>query len=279
MKKCFVFLLISFVYVPRLLADDGAFNAYGNTIFPLHETVVQLKKEKLDLVKKGDTLYVNIYFEFYNPGPEKELLVGFVTPPAWNGMLSMNERNHPQIKEFTVNVNGSDLSYEVYRIDSSGFKIHDSTVRGNDFIYSFKTKFPHGKSIIKHSYSYLCGSGVYIDKSFYYRLTTGTLWANHEIEDFELNINMGKDVNFFLPYSFNRTKTNWRVVGVGKLSVDSISVDPERFFAGPAMRMAYMRSGYIQYKERHFKPANDLFFGIFASEIEFRKPGKIKRQK
>lgn len=80
MRKFIFILLVTFFQETK--ANDGVFYATGNTLVPLKETTIRLKKEILNLERKGDWVQVDIYFEFFNPGPEKELTVGFVTPPA-----------------------------------------------------------------------------------------------------------------------------------------------------------------------------------------------------
>lgn len=265
-----VVLILILLSAKYTFADDGSFNAMGNTLFPLQETVIKLKKEKLDLTAKNDTLHVDIYFEFFNPGAEKELTVGFVTPPAWNENLNEYELRHPQIKQFTVSVNGVSPKYKVYRIDSSGFRINDATVRGYDFVYCFKARFPHGKTIVKHTYSYQASTANLIGYAFDYRLTTGTFWANHEIEDFELNINMGNDIYFYLPYSFGKKRADWHIAGTGRLSQNPIKVDSDELGEGPTVRMVYVKKGAIQYRSKHFRPVSDLFFGVFSPYTELK---------
>ena len=45
MKKIILLLIICFFSGLRLLANDGVFYAEGNTLIPLQETQVELKKE------------------------------------------------------------------------------------------------------------------------------------------------------------------------------------------------------------------------------------------
>ncbi|MBL0016272.1 MAG: hypothetical protein IPP17_07460 [Bacteroidetes bacterium] len=75
------FVLLALFVANGLFANDGVFYAQGNHLVPVKETVVQLKKEILKLKRIGDYMAVDVYFEFYNPGPEKTEIVGFVTPP------------------------------------------------------------------------------------------------------------------------------------------------------------------------------------------------------
>jgi len=96
------FILIPFLLIScTCLANDGVFYATGNTLVPLKENTVSLKKEILNLTRKEDWMQVDIYFEFFNPGPDKELTVGFVTPPAY-GDVTDEEAKHPQLKDLIV---------------------------------------------------------------------------------------------------------------------------------------------------------------------------------
>ncbi len=254
-----LFLLLA----QRLFANDGSFYAMGNTLFPLQETTIQLKKEVLNLTGQKKWMQVDVYFEFYNPGPEKELIVGFVTPPEMGDVADRNIK-HPKINDFLVVVNSDTLSYKIVKMNSSGFKIADSLVGGDDFVYYFTVKFPAGTTKIRHRYQYRGGEGVLALNDYYYRLTTGTTWANKEIEDFELNIDMGADCYFSLPYTFNSTKAHWTITGEGRLSNKMRMDNWDDYF----ITMAYVRTGTIQFKATHFKPTDDLSIMIFQPDTE-----------
>ena len=77
MRKFMLFFAITFLQQAR--ANDGVFYSTGNTLIPMKETTIRLKKEILNLERKGDWMQVDIYFEFFNPGVERELTVGFVS--------------------------------------------------------------------------------------------------------------------------------------------------------------------------------------------------------
>ena len=61
-----------------LYANDGAFYASGNQLIPISETEISVQKEVLK-IKKLDNKYiqVSVYYEFFNPGNAKEIIVGF----------------------------------------------------------------------------------------------------------------------------------------------------------------------------------------------------------
>ena len=96
-------LILGFTW-SNLEANDGVFYAQGNHLVPVQETVVQLQKEVLKLKREGDWMQVDVDFEFFNPGPAKTVIVGFVTPPAM-GDVSEELTAHPQIREFSAVVN------------------------------------------------------------------------------------------------------------------------------------------------------------------------------
>lgn len=248
-------------------ANDGVFYATGNTLVPLKETTVRLKKEILNLERKGEWMQVDIYFEFFNPGPEKELTVGFVTPPG-DGDVSEEEAKHPFVKDFMVMAGDRILPWQVAKMESTGFKVDAKIAEGYDFIYHFKIKFAKGITVIRHSYMYKGGASVEVQRDFDYRLTTGVTWANSAIEDFELNINMGDDAYFAVPAGFGGAPVNWTLVGVGRLS-EVKSYNPWGMDDRDAkFRMVYTRKGRLQLRTSQFKPTRDLSVNIFQLHNE-----------
>lgn len=249
-------------------ANDGSFYASGNTLVPLKETTIRLKKEVLSLTRKEDWMQVDIYFEFFNPGPEKELTVGFVTPPAV-GDVTEAEESHPQIRDFMVMVGNRLLSYKITRMKETGFKTDDKIADGNDFVYHFPVKFSNGVTVIRHCYQYRGGSSVEAIAEFYYRLSTGTTWANGAIEDFELNIDMGNDSYFAVPARFEKAMADWTVAGIGRMSKSAQRYNPlGEEDGGAELKMVYLRQGLLQLRAIKFKPRNDLSIIIFQLHNE-----------
>lgn len=88
-RKNYCFLILSFClsfFVLLLvsqysIANDAEFHSGADTIFPLQENNISLEKEILKIKQLENTWNVDVYFEFFNPGEAKELLIGFVTPP------------------------------------------------------------------------------------------------------------------------------------------------------------------------------------------------------
>lgn len=254
MRKSFLAALLLFSAVTN--ANDGVFYATGNTIAPLKETVVRLKKEILNLTRKDDWMQVDIYFEFFNPGPDKELIVGFVTPPA-AGDVDEEEAKHPFIKDFMVMAGDELLPYKIAKMENTGFKVSSKIAEGYDFVYYFTIKFAKGITVIRHSYLYKGGGSVEAKQDFDYRLTTGTTWANGAIDDFELNIDMGDDSYYSVPAAFGKTVAPWQLAGIGRISKTNFPL-PFSAEGGNKLKMVYQRKGKLQLRSVVFKPTEDL---------------------
>lgn len=252
----FILILPSFGF-----ANDGVFYASGNTLVPLQETQVQLKKEILKFfVVDHEFMNVEVDFEFYNPGKARTLTVGFVTPPA-DGDVSEEEQKHPFISNFTVNVNGRIISYKIKKMSQTSFKMGDAEREGNDFVYYFPVTFKKGLNKIRHTYRFRGASGVELQRDFDYQITTGKRWANKQIDDFELQIHLDNGI-FAIPASFRSDAklAGWRIVGDGTIEDGT----RQWFFEdAPRVRMVHLNKGYLLLKEKNFKPDTDIFFGEY----------------
>ncbi len=261
----FLFFLLAAAGFNPCMANDGSFYALGNTLIPLKETTIQMKKEILSLERKGEWMQVDIYFEFFNPGPEKELTVGFVTPPA-TGDITDQEAGHPQVKDFMVMAGDRMLPFKIAKMEESGFKVTERLANGFDFVYYFTIRFAKGITVIRHSYLYRGGASVEASAEFYYRLSTGTSWAGGAIGDFELNLHLGDNSYFAVPAGFNKTASAWTLVGVGRIG--AIANYNPYGDEGRELRMVYIRKGKLQLRQANFKPAKDLSLVFFQLHNE-----------
>lgn len=259
--------LISFVILVALylqgFANDGVFYSQGGNLYPKKETTIQLKREVLSFTYLDTAIRVDIYFEFYNPGEPRTETVGFVSPPSSGDMpyrddgLVDGEFRHPQMFDFYAIVNDEMQAWQVYKAKESGFRSDHDGEFYNEYIYHFDAHFKKGKNIIQHSYIYKGSSSVEVVNSFYYRITTGKMWANGQIDDFELLINMPA-LSLYVPWTFYESgkPANWEIVGIGRMKENFTD------FMGDTVRIGHLQSGMLRLHETNFKPDFDLHFGI-----------------
>jgi hypothetical protein len=79
----------------------------------------------------GDHIEVTVYYEFFNPVGEKELLVGFEAESPYNSGRDPIALfpDHPHMRNFKVVVNGQPLHYEIAHVTE------DPTTRTTSTLY------------------------------------------------------------------------------------------------------------------------------------------------
>ena len=269
-------------------ANDGVFYASGNQLIPITETDISVKKEVLTINRVGKHLEVTVYYEFYNPVSEKELLVGFEAESPYNSRLDPMEMfpRHPHINNFKVMMNGEPLNYEIAHVKrghhtNDNYVFSQYYVNGNftdwtaqriqdsldawhhtpgmpiDYVYHFKTKFRPGLNIIQHTYDFDLSFSQEYEFYFPYVLTAANRWANHQIDDFTLNINMGDRESFIIRPDFFKTADEWVFTGIGKTSVDSIWVWDEDLNSMICPNF-HIQEGGLSFHKANFHPEGEL---------------------
>lgn len=258
----------------KSFANDGSYFASGNQLIPVFETDVAVKKEILTLKKiRNQFIEVTVYYEFFNPKEEKEITVGFEAFSP-QGDVDGRPKNglHPYMSDFTVQLNGEILKYNVaYVTDSTYAKngiikskkladvissIPDENYVDFFYVYYFKAKFKKGLNIIKHTYNYDLSTSVEDIYSFDYVLTAANRWGNKQIDDFTLVLDMGEFESFNIDKDFFKEKSDWLINGIGKCKdVKGVAnTGHER----NAVRF-HIQKGNLIFHKTNFHPTGDLF--------------------
>lgn len=293
MKKILLFFVFC-AAMGRLAANDGAFYAAGNQLIPINETDIQVQKEILTINRVGKQLEVTVYYEFFNPVEEKDLLVGFEAPSPYNGEYFRNFPEQPYMHNFKVVMNGKDLPYEIAhvyhlvaaygasyyfsdnqeqknknfitpdyfqhgKIQSLTPKQCKDTVENYEgmtcpfhYVYHFKAHFNKGLNIIQHTYKYELSIRVGDEYWFDYILTAANRWANHQIEDFTLNINMGDFESFAIEPTFFRDNNDWTFTSVGNKNYTMIDGGEQQW------SFFHIQKGGISFHQQNFHPEGEL---------------------
>lgn len=254
-------------------SNDGAFRAAGNQLIPVYETDVSVKKEILTIKRiSGDKAAITVYYEFFNPKSDKELEVGFeaVSPYGDVGTRPVNGQ-HPYITRFTVHMNEQSIPFKVSIVSDSLYykngKYKAKTITqaieesdNNDvvdffYVYHFKAIFKQGINIIKHTYIVDLSNSVCENYSLKYILTAARRWANRQIDDFTLQIDMGEFQDICIPNTFFSNLSDWQLPEGGKSiflkknKKDKTETDSSEFF---------IRKGMLVLQRTNFKPYGEL---------------------
>ena len=286
MRKLFIviFCCLSALFTT---ANDGVFYASGNQLIPITETDISVKKEVLILNRVGDHLEVTVYYEFFNPVGEKELLVGFEAEGPYNSMRDPFEvfPMHPHIHNFKVVMNGEPLAFEVANVPLTDYNedknellkhpyFHDGRIETwtvqqitdtltawgdppglpTDYVYHFKAKFRPGLNIIQHTYEYDLSFSVGEEFHFPYVLTAANRWANHQIDDFTLNINMGDRESFRIKQTFFEKSTDWTINGLGM----AMKCDWSTWDTVKNGVIFHIQKGGVSFHKQNFHPDGEL---------------------
>ena len=267
-------------------ANDGVFYAAGNQLIPITETDISVKKEVLTINRVSDHLEVTVYYEFFNPVGEKELLVGFEAQSPYNSSLDPIALfpNHPHMRNFKVVVNGELLHYAIAHVmrghyddndqytlppyynngqfkDWSKKQCEDSLKAWDynaipfDYVYHFKAKFRPGLNIVQHTYEYDLSFSVGEEFEFPYVLTAANRWANHQIDDFTLNINMGDRESFRIKKTFFEKPVEWTIDGLG-MAINCEWLGWDTVENGVIFNL---QQGGISFHKQNFHPNGELF--------------------
>ena len=261
-------------------ANDGVYYTSGNQLIPITETEISVKKEILDITRQNRLIQVHVYYEFFNPGNEKTLLVGFEAMPpggAWDITEEEYKQltDHPNIHDFTVTINGERLNYQVAHVEENegyfrngkfdelskkrelelGREMDFSESIPYLFVYHFNATFKKGLNIVEHTYTF--DESVYVgaEYCFDYVLTAANRWANNQIDDFTLNINMGDRESFGIRPTFFNSVNEWTINGVGRVS------DGGEFYYDQIV--FHMQKGGISFHKKNFHPEGEIAINKF----------------
>jgi hypothetical protein len=277
-----ILIIISFFNFSYLTySNDGAFYAQGNNLIPIEENEISLIKEILTIKKiDKDLIELTVYYELFNPHQEKTLIVGFeALSPSGDVEAAPINGKHPYINDFTVEVNDIILPYEIAHVRDSAYYKKDQinsidlesfkgSKEGNevdfDYVYHFKTNFKKGKNIIKHTYNYKAGSFIGYNYQISYKLTTALRWANKQIDDFTLIIDVGEFESISVDKTFFSNCTDWLLNGIGKcVEIPNKSYD---LFVNNYIEF-HIQNGFLIFNKKDFSPSGELLIFSLSAWI------------
>ncbi len=286
MRKSILFIIAMILVNSSLVANDCVFYVNGNQLVPSdQESDISVKKEILTIsLQDNGFTKVDVYYEFNNNSQKpKTVLMGFEADNPYNAEEPFNPKGvHPNIYNFTVNMNGSVLPYSNAIVESEipeGFKPLDlntwkaegqayedsgyQVLQNGDktkkfsYAYSFKATFEPGINRIVHSYNYDTSFGVGQAFMIDYKLTPATRWANKQIDDFTLVIRADNTAKHFrINKAAFKTGEFKLIEGVGKCR--------DTKYADQDWVEISLRNGVYSWHSDNYKPADEL--AIYSCE-------------
>jgi len=280
------FLTLSILFIAiyvTLSANDGSYYVSGNQLIPILETDISVKKEILKITRiNNKQVEVSVYYEFYNPGKSKSITVGFEAfSPSGDVDAKPKNGKHPNIYRFTVDMNDRSLPYNVAIVrdstyfENGKFKVltrtqieesADGDWQSADFfyVYHFNAEFKQGLNIVKHTYTCDLSGSVDFIYSFDYVLSAATRWANKQIDDFTLIVDMGEFQDFHIDDPAFGKAPQWTLIGEGVKWSEKSHIDYSSFSEREITRTRFaMRKGQVEYRAKNFKPTEELYIRSF----------------
>ena len=264
------------------VANDGSFRVRGNQLIPMYETDISVKKEILTIRRTNSRqAEVDVYYEFYNPKESKELEVGFeALSPLGDVNATPVNGEHPYITHFSVSMNGESVPFKVSIVNDSLYyrngkyksmkpadilkELDESEMDvGFFYVYHFRVLFKNGLNIIKHTYKVDLSNSVDENYSFDYVLTAAGRWANKQIDDFTLKIDMGDFQDLTVDNTFFKDGSDWKLTGRGRL----IGRIYKRGREVKSMTEFFIQNGILVFGKKNFKPVGELYMHSYNNNI------------
>jgi hypothetical protein len=279
------FLLISLISPAS--ANDASYFASGNHIFPLQETDISVKKEVLTIKRiENNKVRITVDYTFHNPTAEKSLLMGFEAKSP-SGDVDGNPRNgeHPYIENFSVSLNGKASPHKVsilslpdqlenqkkitpYTIEDLKKqqtipKVENSNQVNLIYVYHFPATFASGDTLVKHTYDYAISGAIFTRTSIDYLLTPALRWANKQIDDFTLIIDLGEFQEYHLSPSFFDNLDQWTTQGRVKIGMENVKNEMTEVTS--QMMTVWQHHGSVRFHAKNFQPKGEL--ELFANQF------------
>jgi hypothetical protein len=122
------------------------------------------------------------------------------------------------------------------------------------YVYHFRAVFKPGINIVIHTYTVDLSSSVSENYSLDYILTAAGRWANRQIDDFTLQINMGELQDVSIENTFFSNVAEWQIPATAK----SIAIRKKKKDETD-MSEFIIRKGMLVFQKQNFKPVGQLY--------------------
>ncbi len=283
LRRPLIASLFSLSFIAPASANDGAYYASGNQIIPLQETDIAVKKEVLTIKRiNDDKVRITVDYTFHNPGAEKTILMGFeADSPTGDVNGTPSDGHHPYIENFSVSFNDKKIPHKVSILVPNDKKekelytledlkkqnpiaeIEDTNDTNFYYVYHFPATFPTGDSRVIHTYDYAISGSVLTETEIEYLLTPALRWANKQIDDFTLIIDLGELQQYHISPTFFENTDQWTTQGRVKILMQDVK--NEMSLKTSRVMTVWQQKGSVTFHAKNFKPNGEL--SLYSNRI------------
>jgi len=203
MKKCIKVKMISLLLLFNIIssfADDAPMALLpGGNVQPINNNDIQLSSERIDITLFSNYYAVEVNYQFVNHGKEQTVIMGFPSS------------KEIKVIDLKIELNGARLQTQTksgrWEFDVNSDYLHADPISIMEVLNSFEcfeVSFKDGETkYIKDSFKQNYVSGRDGSISFFYVLTTGSLWKD-KINSIELYVHTEN-----APSEFNLAKASF----------------------------------------------------------------------
>ncbi len=184
----------------------------------------------------------------------------------------------PYISDFTVTLNGVAIPFKVAIVHDKMYyrngqykaiSVAKATKEAEEedyvdflYVYHFQARFKQGLNIIRHVYVVDLSTSIDEKYSLDYVLTAAKRWANRQIDDFTLQIDMGDFQDFCIQNTFFVNVSEWKMDS----TVKSLQIkNKSRGDESTNLAEFFIRKGMITFSKKDFRPGGELYIQSFSN--------------
>jgi hypothetical protein len=262
MKRLAIFLFGALITV-TMGYGQPVVNSFGGVLFPAGKTTIELQDLSIVLEQRGEWMWSDGVYDFYNPDFHRTLTVGFLTLPYIPADRKLDTRLNPNIEQLEAQMNGAPVVLGVKPIAETEFQREIKEITELSYIYYASIRFRKGHNTLRLSYGFLPSrDSTGVDGQIYYPFTISPagLWASRSIGTLTLRIKMEEGSRFTLPRNLGSpaARNPWRLTGEGKMSRSDLtrSSDDELLYV-------YLKSGAVELVRDNYTVGRDLMIQIY----------------
>ena len=258
-----VFPLFWVLIAVTLGYGEPVVNSFGGVLFPAGKTTIELQDLSIVLEQRGERMWADGRYDFYNPEFERTLTVGFLTLPYIPADRQLDTPLSPNIEGLEAEVNGESVGFRVKPIVETEFQRDIREITQLSYVYFALIRFRKGRNTVRLSYGFHPSQdSTGVDGQIYYPFTISPagLWASPSIGTLTLQIEMEEGSRFTVPRNLGSpaAANPWRLTGEGKMRRSDLTQGSDN-----ELLYVYLKNGALELVRDNYTVVRDLMIQIY----------------